>query len=83
MIANEFKVTGYFTKGLAYGVGKAISLYVLYDFVDNTIKYAENKSDESAKTSMEIDGAFLAIDAIVGVIELLEYFEIVVGASAV
>uniref|UniRef100_A0A915KCH6 Uncharacterized protein n=1 Tax=Romanomermis culicivorax TaxID=13658 RepID=A0A915KCH6_ROMCU len=83
MIANKFKISGYLTKGLAYGVSRAISLYVLYDFIDNTIKYIGNKSDESAKTSMEINGAFLAIDVIVDVIGILEVYGIIAGASAV
>uniref|UniRef100_A0A915JVG9 Uncharacterized protein n=1 Tax=Romanomermis culicivorax TaxID=13658 RepID=A0A915JVG9_ROMCU len=83
MLANEFKMTGYLTKGLAFGVSRAVSLYVLYDFIDNTIQYIGNNSDQSAKTAMEIDGAFLAIDTIVGVINGLEFLGVITGAFAI
>uniref|UniRef100_A0A915L720 TcdA/TcdB toxin pore forming domain-containing protein n=1 Tax=Romanomermis culicivorax TaxID=13658 RepID=A0A915L720_ROMCU len=83
MIANEAKIAGYASKALGFGVSRAISLYVFYDLIHNTIDYLDNTNNTSAKIGMEIDGAFLAIDAITLGIQGLETAGYVYGMAAI
>uniref|UniRef100_A0A915KD45 Uncharacterized protein n=1 Tax=Romanomermis culicivorax TaxID=13658 RepID=A0A915KD45_ROMCU len=82
-VAKEAKISGYAMKALGFGISRAISLYVLSDFIYNTVKYVQNTNDTGAEQVMMVDGAFLAIDVLVLGIEAFEAAGYFAGVAAI
>uniref|UniRef100_A0A915JKQ2 Uncharacterized protein n=1 Tax=Romanomermis culicivorax TaxID=13658 RepID=A0A915JKQ2_ROMCU len=82
-VAKEAKISGYAMKALGFGISRAISLYVLSDFIYNTVKYVQNTNDTGAEQVMIVDGAFLAIDVLVLGIEAFEAAGYFAGVAAI